>query len=232
MDHAEDLTGRTLYITGGGRGIGLATARLALEAGARVAIATATADSATRAAAELGAGSDRLFAAAADVRDYAALAAWLRQAEERIGPPDALVNSAGTVAVGPFAEQAPADYQAVVDINVTGLMHGCHAALPALRERGGTIINISSGAGFHGIPEAAAYSASKFAVNGFTQALHLEEGPRVRVFALCPGRVATDMQEAFSGRRQGIAPEQVARRILALAGPEPDGTPGECEPVG
>jgi 3-oxoacyl-[acyl-carrier protein] reductase len=232
MDHAEDLTGRTLYITGGGRGIGLATARLALEAGARVAIATATADSAARAADELGAGAGRLFAATADVRDYPALTAWFQQAGEQVGPPDVLVNSAGTVAVGPFAEQEPADYQAVVDINVTGLLHACHTALPTLREREGTIINISSGAGFHGIPEAAVYSASKFAVNGFTQALHGEEGGRVRVFALCPGRVATDMQEAFSGRRQGIPPEEVARRILALAGPAPDGMPGECEPVG
>lgn len=69
---------------------------------------------------------------------------------------------------------------------------------------------------------AAAYSASKFAVKGFTEALQREEG----------ARVATDMQVAFSGQRQGIPPEQVARRILELAAPAPDGEPGRCEPVG
>jgi 3-oxoacyl-[acyl-carrier protein] reductase len=91
------------------------------------------------------------------------------------------------------------------------------------------VINLSSGAGHSGIPGLAGYCASKFAVNGFTEALAGEVGDAgVGVYAVCPGRVATDMQEVVSGRRQGLPPERIAEAVMALLGPRPPIRPGQC----
>lgn len=86
-----------------------------------------------------------------------------------------------------------------------------------LKEGRGLIINVSSGAGLTGFPQIVTYSATKFAVVGFTEALALElHGTGVQVYGLCPGRVATDMQVQYSGARVGMPPERVAEAILQL----------------
>jgi 3-oxoacyl-[acyl-carrier protein] reductase len=96
-------------------------------------------------------------------------------------------------------------------------------------QKQGTIINVSSGAGLSGHPEIATYCTSKFALVGFTESLALEVGTAgIRVYAVCPGRVATDMQVQYSGRRVGMPPERVADAILDLAGHHPPIAPGRC----
>jgi 3-oxoacyl-[acyl-carrier protein] reductase len=98
-----------------------------------------------------------------------------------------------------------------------------------LQQRQGIIINVSSGAGLTGFSELVTYCASKFAVVGFTESLDQEVGRYgIRVYGICPGRVATDMQKQYSGRKIGMPPEQVAAAILKLAGPHPTIGTGRC----
>ncbi|MEF8793299.1 SDR family oxidoreductase [Thiohalorhabdus sp.] len=224
-----DLTGRVILITGASRGIGFATARRALEAGARVVLGSKTTERLAAAAEEL-APYGELIHRAVDVAHYDAVEAFVSLALERFGRIDVLVNNAGVAWAGDFADMPPAAIDAAVTVNVGGVLHGTRAALPTMREQGsGTVINISSGAGRTGIPGLAAYSATKSAVNGFTEALAGElEGSGMEVFAVCPGRVATDMQETVSGRRQGVPPERVAEAVLGLLGPRPPIRPGQC----
>ncbi|KPV39442.1 hypothetical protein AN478_09715 [Thiohalorhabdus denitrificans] len=219
---------RNLLITGGARGIGFATAALALERGHRVLIGAPHKTSLQQARADLE-GRGELAVRVVDVSDYGDVQAFIEEGRSRFGRVDALVNNAGVAWSGPFAEMPVAELDAAVEVNVRGVLYGCRAVLPHLLETGGTIVNLSSGAGRAGIPGLAAYSASKFAVCGLTEALAAEVDPqKVGVYAVCPGRVATEMQERVSGRRQGIPPERVAAAILDLLGPRPPIRPGDC----
>jgi len=225
----SDLSDRVVLITGASRGIGYATARAALEAGARVVLGSKTPEPLAQAATELGTLGE-VAQRPIDVADCADMEAFVALALERFGRADVLVNDAGVAWAGPFAEMPPAEIESAVSVNVGGVLYGTRAVLPHMLEvGGGTVINISSGAGHSGIGGLAAYCASKFAVNGFTEALADEVGDAgVDVFAVCPGRVATDMQETISGRRQGMAPERIAEAVLNLLGPRPPVRPGQC----
>ena len=224
-----DLSGRVVLITGASRGIGYATARRALEAGARVVLAARTAERLEQAAAELAAYGE-VTHRAADVADFGDMEAFVELARERFGRADVLVNDAGVAWAGDFADMPPAEIEAAVGVNVGGVLYGTRAVLPHMRQQGaGTVVNISSGAGHTGIPGLAAYCATKFAVNGFTEALAGEVADAgIGVYAVCPGRVATDMQETVSGRRQGMPPERIADAVLSLLGPRPPVRPGQC----
>jgi 3-oxoacyl-[acyl-carrier protein] reductase len=227
-----DLTDRVVLITGASRGIGYATASAALQAGARVVMGAQTPERLERAASELAALGE-VAQRAIDVADYGDMAAFTELALTRFGRADVLVNDAGVAWAGPFAEMPPAEIEATVDVNVGGVLNATRAVLPPMLARGtGTVINISSGAGHAGIGGLAAYCASKFAVNGFTEALAEEVGDAgLGVYAVCPGRVATDMQETVSGRRQGLPPERIAEAVLDLLGPRPPVRPGQCVDV-
>jgi hypothetical protein len=128
---------------------------------------------------------------------------------------------------------APPGLDAVVDVNVKGVLYTTRVVLPYMLKQGrGVVINVSSGAGFTGFPEIVTYCASKFAVVGFTEALAQElRGTGVQVYGLCPGRVATDMQVQYSGERIGMAPERVAETILKLAGRRPPVASGRSMPL-
>jgi 3-oxoacyl-[acyl-carrier protein] reductase len=214
--------GKTVLISGGARGIGLATATAFLAADARVAIFSKDPESLHRAEAALG-GRGALRAFVADVRDRPAVERVVCEIEREWERIDVLVNNAGIAWDGDFAAQDPDSIAALIDVNVTGVLQLTRLVLPGMIRRGrGVIVNISSGAGLDGFAGLAAYCASKFALVGFTAALDLEVRDQgVRVYALCPGAVATDMQQAFSGERRGLPPARVAERIVELAGPRP-----------
>jgi NADP-dependent 3-hydroxy acid dehydrogenase YdfG len=194
-------------VTGGSRGIGLATARTLLERGARVAI-TATSDATLRAAAdELGgvSGRERVLAIRADVRR-------IHEVEQ--------VNNAGVGLFRAVADMTIEEWQQVVDTNVSGVFHGCRAAVPHLRARGGGwIINISSLSSTNPFPNGAAYCASKAWVNAFTDAFMQEvRHDGIRVACVLPGSVRTE----FMGRTPTqvddwkLAPADVAQVVADM----------------
>jgi 3-oxoacyl-[acyl-carrier protein] reductase len=210
---------RVVIITGGSRGIGLATARAFLEQGARVGICGVNPERLHEARAGLESLGE-VQAVEADVRVISQVQAFVERVIARFGAVEVLVNNAGRASVGRFAEADLASLDAVVDVNVKGVLYATRVVLPYMLKQGrGVVINVSSGAGLTGFPEIVTYCASKFAVVGFTEALAQElRGTGVQVYGLCPGRVATDMQVQYSGERIGMPPERVAEAILELAG--------------
>ncbi|HYA37065.1 MAG TPA: SDR family oxidoreductase, partial [Candidatus Methylomirabilis sp.] len=174
--------------------------------------------------------SGTVFAAIADVGDRRQVNALVESTRRRLGDIDVLVNNAGRLWSGLFAEQPPETIDQVLECNIKGVMNTTRAVLPDMLARGtGVIINVASGAGLTGYAGLASYCASKFAVVGFTESLAQEVITRgVRVYAVCPGAVNTDMQRQYSGTRMGIAPGRVAEKILSLAGPRAPIRSGGC----
>lgn len=221
--------GKTVIVTGGSRGIGFATARAFVAAGARVAICARDPARLQEARARINA-AEGIVACAVDVSDPRQVEAFIDEATAALGPVDVLVNNAGIAYVGPFVKQSAESIGAVVDVNLKGVMYMTRGVLPAMiARRGGTIVNVSSGAGLSGFRDIVSYCAAKFGVVGFSQALDEEaRGAGVRIYALCPGAVATDMQVQYSGAKVGMAPEKVAQRILELATPKRSLTRRPC----
>lgn len=230
------LTGRVVVITGGARGIGRATAQAFLAAGANVALGDIDADLAVRTAEELrvhphtadsspaatGSGSGgRVVGLPLDVTDPASFAAFLDAAERELGPMDVLVNNAGIMPSGLFTTEDPALTDRILDINVRGVMTGTRLALQRFVPRGtGHLINIASLAGTAGMPGLATYCASKHAVIGFTEAIHLELADTdIQVTAILPGNVRTELSAGANMptwmlKATTIEPEAVATAVI------------------
>ena len=197
------FTGKVALVTGGSRGIGLATARALVARGARVAI-TATSDATLRAGAaalEAVSGAAAVLAIRADVRRHEEVTQAIDTAARHFGGLDVLVNNAGVGVFRSVADMTIEEWHRVIDTNLNGVFYCCHAALPHLRARGGGwIINISSLAGANAFPEAAAYCASKAALNAFSEALMQEvRHDGVRVAYVMPGSVRTDFMHPSPG---------------------------------
>ena len=211
------LDGTVALVTGGSKGIGFAIAKALVADGASVVITGRHRRELERAQAELG---SRAFAVVADVRNPAEVAAAAREPVDRFGGLDVLVNNAGIGLFKNAADMAVADWQAVIDTNLSGVFYFCHAAIPHLRQRGGGwIINISSLAGKNPFVGGTAYCASKAGLNAFSEALMEEvRYDDIRVTCLMPGSVAT----GFGGRSAQdrpdwkIQPEDVAEVVLDL----------------
>jgi NAD(P)-dependent dehydrogenase (short-subunit alcohol dehydrogenase family) len=210
-------------VTGGSRGIGLAIAEALLMQGASVVISGTDEGRLQEARKRLsgaGRGEPRLETLVADVRDADAVGRLVTLATERFGGLDILVNNAGVGVFAPTADMAPADWHRVIDTNLTGVFYACRAAIPALRARGGGwIINISSLAAKNAFAGAAAYCASKAALNAFTEVLMQEvRHDGIRVSSVMPGSVATEFSRggSESGSEWKLAPEDVARVVLDL----------------
>jgi NAD(P)-dependent dehydrogenase (short-subunit alcohol dehydrogenase family) len=223
---ARDLHNSVVVVTGASSGIGRATALAFAQAGARVVLAARREEALHEAAAECRRyGSDAL-AVPTDVRDRAAVERLADQARETFGGVDVWVNNAGVTLLGRF-EDAPEDlWREVLEINFFGTVNGARAALPLLRDRGGTLINVGSVNSRVGAPYASAYVASKFAVRGFAECLRDElRGEGVDVCTVMPASIDTPLfQHAanFAGRpvkplRPVIRPERVAATIVRCA---------------
>jgi 3-oxoacyl-[acyl-carrier protein] reductase len=221
--------GYVVLITGGSRGIGYATARAFLGTGARVALLARESARLADAAKQLRSLGE-VMTYRADVRQASEVQAAVDTVLARYGAVDVLVNNAGVAWTGAFAEQERASIDAIVDINLKGVLQVTRAVLPLMLRQGhGVVINVASGAGRTGFAGLASYCASKFGVVGFTESLAAEvRDAGVRVYAVCPGAVATDMQREVSGIRAGMAPERVATKIVALAGTHPPIAIGGC----
>lgn len=229
MNDDQQFAGQTVLVTGGSRGIGYAAAEAFLRQGARVAICAQDEARLAKALETLGEIGE-VAGWPADVAQRPAMEYLVRSTLERFGSIDVLVNNAARLAVANFAEQDWTSIDRIIDVNVKGVLYATRAVLPHMLARGsGCVINISSSLGTFGMPRAAVYSASKFALVGFTEALAGEvKEAGIRVFGMTLSMAATDMQEQFSGYRQGMPPEIVAEEILLLAGANPPIRPGTC----
>jgi NADP-dependent 3-hydroxy acid dehydrogenase YdfG len=184
-DGMNGLSGRVALVTGASGGIGAAVARSLAEQGVRLGLAS-------RSGGDLG--IDGSIAAPCDVRDPAAVGAFVEQIVSRFGGLDIVIANAGVGAYGPFLELDPGNLEEMLDTNVKGTIYTIRAALPHLLESDrADIVTVASEAGRRGLPFEAVYSASKFAQVGFTRALDHELRPQgVRCTNVCPGGVATD----------------------------------------
>jgi NAD(P)-dependent dehydrogenase (short-subunit alcohol dehydrogenase family) len=217
----SSLTGKVAVVTGGSRGIGLATARALLERGASVAITGTSQQHLDAAQKELHAAANQaqVLALRADVRNYAQVESAMAAAAAQLGGIDILVNNAGVGVFRAVAEMSVEEWHQVIDTNLTGVFHCCHVVLPRLRERGGGwIINISSLASKNAFVNGAAYCASKSALNSFSEALMQEvryEG--IRVAYVLPGSVNTGFGGLSNTKSSGaLLPDDVAQVVADL----------------
>ena len=208
----------TAIVTGGSRGIGLATAELLVSRGVSVAITGTTRATLDNAAALLGRTGARVLALEADVRDPRQVAAAMDRLVAEWGGLDILVNTAGVGGFVEVAEMTGDEWHRVLDTNLTGVFHCCHTAIPHLAARGGGfIVNVSSLAGDNPFAGGAAYCASKAGLNAFSMALLQEVRHQgIRVSCLAPGSVRTGFSSGGDavGTEWKLAPEDVAQAIV------------------
>jgi NADP-dependent 3-hydroxy acid dehydrogenase YdfG len=211
----RDLTGRVVAITGGARGIGRATASACVRAGMLVAIGDVDLAVAQRTADELG---NATIAVELDVRNRASFRRFLDIAEECLGSLDVLVNNAGIMHLGTFAEEDDQSARRQVDINVHGVLHGMKEALPRMAARGGGhIVNMASTAGRGGFAGAATYSGTKHFVVGASEAVRFElRGSPVEISCVMPVVVRTELAAGASDARfvAKLEPQDVAAAVV------------------
>ncbi|MBA3879076.1 MAG: short-chain dehydrogenase [Sphingobium sp.] len=202
-----DLSGKTALVTGANRGIGVAIARRLAEAGAHVMVTgrrKAGAQEVVNAIRAIGRSADAIVC---HVTRYDEVAAAVDASLARTGSLDIVVANAGTIEpIARLADSNPAAWGAVVDVNLKGVYHCVHAALPSMLERGGgTFITMNSGAANAPMEGWSHYCATKAAVQMLTRQVHKEYGDQgIRSIGLSPGPVAGDMQAAI--RASGINP--------------------------
>ncbi len=226
-----NMVGKTVLITGASRGIGAEAGRVFADAGANVALLARSAEHINALAADIG---DRAMALICDISDYGAVAAAVQACVDQFGGIDVLINNAGAIEpISHLAAADPDDWGQVIDINLKGVFYGMRAAVPLMRENGGSVLTISSGAA-HGPVEAwSHYCASKAAAAMLTRCLDKEERDNgIRAIGLSPGTVATQMQREI--KASGINPiselawedhipaDWPARALLWMCGPEAD----------
>lgn len=209
-----DLKGKSAVVTGGTRGIGRAIANALCDAEARVVITGRHQTEIEETASELSA-----VGIVCDVRDYSQVQSLFKNVAEQ-GGVDILVNNAGIGLFGTVEEMSPEDFRSVIETNLLGVYYCCHEAIPMMKQRGGGyIINISSLAGANAHPRMAAYNASKFGLNGFSEALMQEvRNDNIKVSYIMPGSVNTEFggDEPSDEKSWQLQPEDVAQVVMDL----------------
>jgi NAD(P)-dependent dehydrogenase (short-subunit alcohol dehydrogenase family) len=212
----RSLEGKVVAVTGGGRGIGRATAQALAREGARVAVGDLDREAAEAVAADLGGDALGL---GLDVTDHAGFTAFLDEVERRLGPLDVLVNNAGIMAVTPLVEESPESIARQLEINLHAVIHGTQEAMRRMVPRGtGHIVQLASLAGRSGFPQLATYCATKHGVVGLTEAVALElRDTGVEVSVVMPGIVKTELATGLADARgvKTLLPEEVAADIVA-----------------
>ncbi|MCE6995137.1 3-oxoacyl-[acyl-carrier-protein] reductase [Saccharothrix sp. S26] len=211
---------RSAIVTGGSRGIGRATALALADDGFDIAFcyrggvaAAAETEAALR---ERGVA---VYQAPCDVADAEAVEAFVKAAEEELGEVDALVNSAGIVRDNPMVLMPHADWNAVIDTNLTGTFNFCRTvAFGFMKRRSGAIVNLSSVAGVYGTASQTNYSAAKAGINGMSRALAKELAPYgVRVNVVAPGFIETDMTAELPDKVRDKAKKTIPMRRFGEA---------------
>jgi NAD(P)-dependent dehydrogenase (short-subunit alcohol dehydrogenase family) len=211
----RSLSGKVVVVTGGGRGIGAATAKTLVREGAQVAIADLDLDRAKETAAAL---EPQAVAFQLDVSDRHAFTAFLDQVERELGPIYALVNNAGIMPLNRIEEESDRTTAAQIAVNLVAVIHGTKEAVRRMKPRGiGHVVNVSSAAGKIPVSGAATYAATKFGVSGFTESLNMElKGTGVDVSCVYPAIVHTELSAGLKQNKgvRGVEPEEVAEAII------------------
>ncbi|RSN65710.1 short-chain dehydrogenase [Amycolatopsis sp. WAC 04182] len=218
----RSLAGKVVVITGAAQGIGASTATALSRLGAKVVIGDLDQVLAEKTAAELGAEALPL-----DVTDTKGFTEFLDEVERRVGPIDVLINNAGIMPLAPLDEEDDAATRRLLEINLHAVIHGTREAVKRMRPRGtGHIVNIASMAGKAGFPGAATYCATKHAVVGLSESVHLElHGTGVLVSCVMPAVVRTELASGLGEAKffKSVQPEDVAQAIVdALRRPKFD----------
>ncbi|OGK99435.1 MAG: 2-deoxy-D-gluconate 3-dehydrogenase [Candidatus Rokubacteria bacterium RIFCSPHIGHO2_12_FULL_73_22] len=204
------LAGKVAIVTGASRGLGRAIALALAGAGADVALAARSKPDLEETARLARATGRRALVVPTDVTRYDAVEALVARTVEELGRLDVLVNNSGVARPAPLAETSPADWRAVLDVNLTGVFHGCRAAGPHLiAQKSGKVINLASVLGQVGLAGYTVYAASKGGVIALTRALGVEWARHgIQVNAIAPGWFVTEMNEA------AFAEPKLAERLL------------------
>lgn len=222
----ETIANKVAIVTGGTRGIGRAIAARLLEEGAQVAIC-GTRQKSVDEALEVLSPKDQVFGMVADISRLENVRSLIKATKQRFGDIHILINNAGAGLFGSVADLSPEQWRHMIDLNLTGTYYCCHEILPIFRQTGGgDVVNISSLAGKNAFAGGAGYNASKFGLNGFSEAMmldHRQEG--VRVTTILPGSVDTE----FGGNESGssryvscdtnawkIAPDDIAEIVVSV----------------
>lgn len=228
-----NLQNKIAVVTGGTKGIGFAIAESLVKAGASVFICGRSKTELRNAVTELSkhgnAGGE-----VCDVRSEDQVRQMLEECERLYGGVDILVNNAGTVVFGKTVEELSGDeFRHVLETNLFGVFYTCHHAIPILKRRGGGyIINISSLAGQNPIPKLASYNASKYGLNGFTEAMMQEvRQDNIKVSYICPGSVNTGFGNETPSDEKAwqIQPEDIAAVVMDLLAMNPRTLPSKVE---
>jgi len=228
-----NIENKIIVVTGGTKGIGRAIAERLLKAGANVFICARDKYELKRALEQLSAlGS--VDGEVCDVRSETQVRMMLEECKRVFGGVDVLINNAGIGIIGKTVEEMPAeDFEQTLQTNLFGVFYACHHAIPMMKKRsGGYIINISSLAGQNAHPKMAAYNASKFGLNGFTEALMQEvRADNIKVSAICPGSVNTNFggDEPSEDKAWQLQPEDIAQTILDLLNMDARALPSKVE---
>jgi NAD(P)-dependent dehydrogenase (short-subunit alcohol dehydrogenase family) len=221
----QTLKGKVAVVTGASSGIGEATARVLALRGAAVVAAARNEERLRELEKGVRASGGRVLAVKTDVSDRDSVEGMIERVVDEFGAPDILVNNAGLGLSGRVEELRVEDLRYVMEVNVVGPVNCIQAALPHMKS-GGHIINVSSVVGKRAIPKVGGYCASKFALNGLTDALRVEVAKRgISVTSVYPGTTSTAFRdnsrrtrdEKRGWRPPGVTPDKVAEKIVRAA---------------
>jgi NADP-dependent 3-hydroxy acid dehydrogenase YdfG len=233
------IDGKVIAITGASSGIGEATAALLAERGAKLVLGSRNSARLNAVAARLSAAGGDAVATVTDVSRRDDLVDLVALGTDTYGRLDVLVSNAGIMPVSPFDELRVDDWEAMIDVNLKGVLFGIAAALPVFRRQGcGHFVNTASTAAFRVTPAQSVYAGTKMAVRAISEGLRQEAGENLRVTIISPGMTSTNFAESVTDpstraeleqRRDVIAmpPEAVARAIAFAIDQPPDVDVGE-----
>jgi len=203
-------------------GIGLATAKELAKEGCNIVVNSRTKKNIEKASNEIQKLGAESIGIEADVSNSIEVRNLVKETMKKFGRIDILINNAGVIVYKDFKDTTKKEDDYVVDINLKGTLHCTKEVLPIMiKQKYGRIINISSGAGKTGIPGMSVYSATKFAIVGFTESIADElKKTGIKVYAICPGGVDTRMYTSTFGEKPSLKPLDIAKKILPLCMPD------------
>jgi NADP-dependent 3-hydroxy acid dehydrogenase YdfG len=235
----ENVQGKVIVITGASSGIGAATARLLAVHGAKVVLGARRLDRLEALASAITAAGGEAAYARTDVSQRADVTALIQLACERYGKLDVLINNAGIGLISALDELRVEDWEAMIDVNIKGVLYGIAAALPVFRQQEfGHFVNVLSTSGLRIVPLQSVYAGTKNAVRAISEGLRQEAGDKLRVTIISPGFVHTDFADSMTNPevkaqiiaardKMAISPDAIARAIAFAIGQPADVDVGE-----